>query len=342
MFDPESKSEGVRERRRSLLKTAAGLGLSLGTGAALRGLGAVGATLAASGVAHAQGDKVLTVGYQKYGNFIILKARGTLEKRLAPLGFSVRWIEFPAGPQLLEGVNANAVDIGVVGETPPVFAQAGRVDFVYIAAEPDAPRGEGVIVPKNSPIRTFSDLRGKKVAVTRGSNANYLLVKALEHGKVGYDEIQPAYLVPADARAAFANGSIDAWSIWDPYFAAAQRQLDARVLTTGEGLVRNVEYYVARRAFAAQHPDVVHAVLGELQQLDGWAAHNVPAVAAQLAPITGLDTGTLELALGRMSYGVLPVDAARFAYQQQIADALYQLKLIPEKLVVTEARWQSA
>ena len=217
MFDPESKSEGVLDRRRSLLKIAAGLG----AGVALRGFCAVGATLAASGVAHAQGDKVLTVGYQKYGNFIILKARGTLEKRLAAFGFSVRWIEFPAGPQLLEGVNANAVDIGVVGETPPVFTQAGHVDFVYIAAEPDAPRDEGVIVPKNSPIRALSELRGKKVAVTRGSNANYLLVKALEHGKVGYDEIQPAYLVPADARAAFANGSIDAWSIWDPYFAAA-------------------------------------------------------------------------------------------------------------------------
>lgn len=338
MSHTESKRDGVQDGRRSLLKIAAGLG----TGAALRGLGAFGVTLAASGAARAQSGKVLRVGYQKYGNFIVLKARGTLEKRLAPLGFTVQWLEFPAGPQLLEGVNAGAVDIGVVGETPPVFAQAGGVDFVYIAAEPDAPRGEGIVVPKDSPIRTLADLRGKKVAVTKGSNANYLLVKALEHGKVGYNEIQPAYLVPADARAAFASGSIDAWSIWDPYFAAAERQLGARVLTTGEGIVRNVEYYVARRTFATEHADVVHAVLAELQQLDGWAEHNVPAVAAQLAPLTGLDTGTLELALGRTGYGVLPVDANRFTYQQQIADTLYDIKLIPKKLVVTDVRWQSA
>ncbi|WP_144107845.1 sulfonate ABC transporter substrate-binding protein [Paraburkholderia sp. BCC1886] len=341
MSHTKSKSNGVSDARRSILKLAAGVG----AGVSLRGACALGATfgtLAASGTARAQSNKVLSIGYQKYGNFIILKARGTLEKRLAPLGFSVQWLEFPAGPQLLEGVNAKAVDIGVVGETPPVFAQAGGVEFVYIAAEPDAPRAEAVIVRKDSPIRTLADLRGKKIAVTKGSNAHYLLVKALEHGKVGYNEIQPAYLVPADARAAFASGSVDAWSIWDPYFAAAERQLEARVLSTGEGIVRNVEYYVARRAFATEHPDVVHAVLAELQQLDGWAEHNVPAVSAQLAPITGLDTGTLELALGRTGYGILPVDTTRFEYQQQIADALYQIKLIPKKLVVTDARWQNA
>jgi sulfonate transport system substrate-binding protein len=332
------KTGGVRESRRSLLKLAAGLG----AGAAVRGFGAVGATFAASTAARAQDGKVVSIGYQKYGNLIILKARGTLEKRLAPLGFTVRWLEFPAGPQLLEGLNANAVDIGVVGETPPVFAQAGGVDFVYIAAEPDAPRGEALVVPKNSPIRSVADLRGKKVACNRGSNTHYLLVKALEHAKVGYDEIQPAYLAPADARAAFANGSVDAWSIWDPYLAAAERQLGARVLVNGEGLVRNVEYYVARRPFATQHADVVHAVLAELQQLDTWAAQNVPAVAAQLAPLTGLDTGTLELALGRTGYGILPVDASRFAYQQQIADTLYELKLVPQKLTVANARWQNA
>ncbi|EIF31809.1 ABC transporter, substrate-binding protein, aliphatic sulfonates family [Burkholderia sp. Ch1-1] len=338
MSNTESKPNGVRDSRRSLLKMAA----SLGADTALRGLGTLGMALSASGTANAQAGKVVNIGYQKYGNFIVLKARGTLEKRLAPLGFSVRWLEFPAGPQLLEGVNANAVDIGVVGETPPVFAQAGGVDFVYIAAEPDAPRGEALIVPKDSPIRSLSELRGKKIAVTKGSNANYLLVKALEHGKVGYNEIQTAYLVPADARAAFANGSVDAWSIWDPYLAAAERQLGARVLTNGEGLVRNVEYYVARRSFATAHADAVHAVLAELQQLDSWAEHNVAAVATQLAPLTGLDTGTLELALGRTGYGVLPVDAGTFAYQQQIADTLYDIKLIPKKLVVTDARWQNA
>jgi sulfonate transport system substrate-binding protein len=325
----KSKQSGVQDTRRALLKMAAGLG-------------AAGMLLAAGNAARAQTGKVVRIGYQKYGNFIVLKARGTLEKRLAPLGFAVQWAEFPAGPQLLEGVNANAIDIGVVGETPPVFAQAGGVDFVYIAAEPDAPRGEALIVPKDSPVRTISDLRGKKVAVTKGSNANYLLVKALERGKVGYNEIQPAYLIPADARAAFANGSVDAWSIWDPYLAAAERQLGARVLTNGEGLVRNVEYYVARHAFATQYPEVVHAVLAELQQLDAWAEHNVPVVAAQLAPLTGLDADTLELALGRTGYGVLPVDEGRFAYQQQIADTLNAIRLIPKKLVVTDARWQGA
>jgi sulfonate transport system substrate-binding protein len=146
-------------QRRTLLKAAAAV--TLGTGTALAG-GA--AALLSSQAARAEGNaKTLRIGYQKYGNFVLLRARGTLEKRLAAQGTSVQWLEFPAGPQLLEGLNAGAVDVGTVGETPPIFAQAAGVDFVYIASEPPAPRGEALVVPHDSPIRTDADLRGKKV-----------------------------------------------------------------------------------------------------------------------------------------------------------------------------------
>ncbi|MFP3184785.1 MAG: sulfonate ABC transporter substrate-binding protein, partial [Paraburkholderia sp.] len=136
--------------RRSLLKAAAAL--AVGTGAALAG--GAGALLA-SQPALAQGNpKTLRIGFQKYGNFVVLKAHGTLEKRLASQGVSVQWLEFPAGPQLLEGLNAGAVDVGTVGETPPIFAQAAGVDFVYIANEPPAPKGEALVVQQDSPVKT--------------------------------------------------------------------------------------------------------------------------------------------------------------------------------------------
>jgi len=332
--------------RRALLKTAAGA-MTVGAVRTLAGIAGVGggaalATASSAAHAHGAGGKKLRIGYQKYGNFVVLKAHGTLEKRLAPLGYGVQWLEFPGGPQLLEGLNAGAVDIGTVGETPPIFAQAGGVDFVYIGSEPPAPLGEAIVVPQRSPIRTPADLRGKRVALNKGSNVHYLLVKALQKANLKYTDIQPVYLAPADARAAFTSGSVDAWVIWDPYLAAIEHQSNARSIADGEGLVRNTQYYLAARQFANGQPQVVRALLDEIAKVDAWARDNIPAVASQLSPLIGLDAPTIEVALKRQGYGVRPVDAATFAYQQQIADTFTELKLIPKKLVVTDARWQSA
>ncbi|KWC83400.1 ABC transporter substrate-binding protein [Burkholderia cepacia] len=313
-------------RRHWLQGAAAGLaGLALGPLAGLP--------------AHAQDSGTrLRVGFQKYGNFVVLKARGTLEKRLASQGVTVQWLEFPAGPQLLEGLNAGAIDVGTVGETPPIFAQAGGVDFVYIGNEPPAPQGEAIVVLPDSPIRNVAQLRGKKVAFNKGSNVHYLLVKALEHAGLTYADIQPIYLTPADARAAFVQRNVDAWVIWDPYLAAAERQIGARVIANGEGLVRNTQYYLAARKYAAAHPQVLRALLDEVDAVDRWARDHVTEVAAQLSPLVGLDAPTLEVALKRAGYGVQPISDATLAYQQNIADAFSALKLIPGKLSVASAR----
>ncbi|WP_175942103.1 sulfonate ABC transporter substrate-binding protein [Caballeronia sp. BCC1704] len=310
---------------------------------ALVTLAALGASALASNIARADdAGKTLRIGYQKYGNFVVLRARGTLEKRLAPQGVTVQWLEFPAGPQLLEGLNAGAVDIGTVGETPPIFAQAAGVDFVYVGSEPPAPRAEAIVVPKDSNIRSVAQLRGKKIALNKGSNVHYLFVEALKKAGLSYADVQPVYLAPADARAAFVQGSVDAWVIWDPYLAAIERQANARQLADGTGLVRNVQFYVATRKFAAGQPQIVRAVLEELDHVDRWARDNVPAVAAQLSPLVGLDTATIEHALQRTAYGIEAISPATLAYQQQIADTFTNLRLIPKKLDVTEARWNVA
>ncbi|QUN59034.1 sulfonate ABC transporter substrate-binding protein [Burkholderia cenocepacia] len=307
-----------------------------GAAAGLAGL-ALGPLAAVPARAEANGTR-LRIGFQKYGNFVVLKARGTLEKRLANQGVTVQWLEFPAGPQLLEGLNAGAIDVGTVGETPPIFAQAAGVDFVYIGNEPPAPQSEAIVVLPDSPIRTVAQLRGKKVAFNKGSNVHYLLVKALEHAGLAYADIQPIYLTPADARAAFVQRSVDAWVIWDPYLAAAERQLGARVVANGDALVRNTQYYLAARRYAAAHPQVLRALLDEVDAVDHWARDHVPEVAAQLSPLVGLDAPTLEVALKRAGYGVQPITDATVAYQQNIADAFSTLKLIPGKLSVASAR----
>ncbi|GBH25137.1 sulfonate ABC transporter substrate-binding protein [Burkholderia vietnamiensis] len=313
-------------RRRWLQGTAAALaGVALGPPAGLPARAPAGGTR-------------LRIGFQKYGNCVVLKARGTLGKRLASQGVTVEWLEFPAGPQLLEGLNAGAIDVGTVGETPPIFAQAAGVDFVYIGNEPPAPRGEAIVVLPDSPIRTLAQLRGKKVALNKGSNVHYLLVKALEHAGIPYTDIQPIFLTPADARAAFVQRNVDAWVIWDPYLAAAERQLGARVVANGEGLVRNTQYYLAARRYARAQPQILRALLDEVDAVDRWGRDHVGEVAAQLSPLVGLDTAPLEVALKRTGYGVQPVSDATPAYQQNIADAFSALKLIPGRVSVADAR----
>ena len=284
------------------------------------------------------------IGFQKYGTLTVLKAKGDLDKRLSAQGIAVKWTEFPAGPQLLEGLNVGSIDFGTVGEAPPIFAQAAGADLVYVANQPPAPTAEALIVPKDSPIKTLADLKGKKVVLNKGSNVHYLLVKLLEKQGLKYTDINVVYLPPADARAAFERGAVDAWVIWDPFLAAAEKQLGARVLAdgrdaSGRNVVSNHQFYLASRPYANARPDVVEAILDELAQLGQWAEKHPHDATQFLAKETGLDTNVLALAVSRFSYGAKPVTPEVLAEQQRIADAFVTLKLIPKPIKVADAAW---
>jgi len=299
------------------------------------------ALMALASLAVAQNpDNVIRIGYQKYGTLVLLKARGSLEKRLAPMHVEVKWTEFPAGPQLLEGLNVGSIDFGIAGEAPPIFAQAAGADLVYVGNEPPASAGEAILVPEDSPIKTVAELKGKKVALNKGSNVHFLLVKLLEKAGVRYTDIDTIFLTPADARAAFERGSVDAWAIWEPFLAAAQRQTGARILADGNGVVSNHQFFLASRSYATKRADVVAIVLEEVAAVDQWAKTDTKAAAAALQPQIGLDQATLELALSRGGYGVTPVSDPVLAEQQRIADAFYDLKLIPKHIKVRDATLQ--
>jgi sulfonate transport system substrate-binding protein len=280
------------------------------------------------------------IGYQKYGTLILLKASGELEKRLAPLGVKVTWSEFPAGPQLLEGLNVGGVDFGTTGETPPIFAQAANAKIKYIGYEPPAPRGEAIVVQSNSSIKTVADLKGKKVVLNKGSNVHYLLVKALEKAGLKYSDVETVFLAPADARAAFERGSVDAWVIWDPFLAAAETSIGAKVIQDGTNTVNNHQFYLAEENYASKRPDVVAIIFDELKKVNDWAVTKPKEVANALAPLTGLDSITLEKALERGGYGINYLNEKVITEQQKIADTFYDLKLIPKKLDIKSVVWQ--
>ncbi|MCJ2020122.1 sulfonate ABC transporter substrate-binding protein [Methylobacterium sp. E-065] len=316
---------GLAPSRRLLL--SAGLGLA--AAAVLRPARAAGS---------------IRIGYQKYGSLVLLKGRGTLEKALQPLGTTVSWSEFPSGPPLLEALNAGAIDFGSAGEAPPIFAQAASPELRYVAAEPPAPRGEAILVPKDSPVKTVADLRGKTIALNKGSNVHFLLVRALEQAGVPYDAVKLAFLAPADANAAFVRGSVDAWVIWDPFQAAAERATGAQVLVDGrgadgKGIAPNRQFYLSRRGFTDSNAEIVSAVLKALGEIEAWAEGHAESVAAELAPSVGIPAPVLSVALGRLSYGVAPLDAATIADQQKVADAFHGLGLLPKPIRVADAVW---
>ncbi|WP_193200074.1 sulfonate ABC transporter substrate-binding protein [Nostoc sp. MG11] len=278
---------------------------------------------------------VVRIGYQK--SAILLKSKGLLEKRLQPEGVSVEWIEFPAGPQLLEAMNVGSIDLGHTGESPPIFAQAADAAITYIAGIAPSPASSAILVPKNSAIKTVNDLKGKKIAFQKGSSAHYMLVQILETYGLKYSDIQPIYLPPADARAAFVKGSIDAWAIWDPFYAAAEKSADSRVLIDGIGINRQGGYYLASKNFANQQSETIKVILEEIQNLEQWSDQNRNEVAATLSPILGIDLETMQKSTNRKKFGITPVTQELITLQQQVADKFYELKLIPKQINVKEA-----
>jgi sulfonate transport system substrate-binding protein len=282
-------------------------------------------------------DHVLRIGVQKYGTLVILREHHTLEPELQKLGWNVAWTEFPAGPQLLEALNVGDLDFGTTGEAPPVFAQAAGAPLVYVGTEPPSPAGEAILVPQDSNLHSLADLKGKRVALNKGSNVHFLLVQALRSVGLTPADIQPVYLVPADARAAFEQGAVDAWAIWDPFFAAGEAATHARVLADAKGLAPNRQFFLATRSFAEQQPALLKTVLDEIAATDRWAEAHQDEVAATLSRSLNLPAPVLKTALGRMGYGVGPITPQVAADQQRIADAFFQLKLIPAPVVIHDA-----
>ncbi len=280
--------------------------------------------------------RTLRIGHQK-GWLSLLKARGTLERRLAAVGVKVTWTEFNAGPVQLEALNVGSIDFGDVGEAPPIFAQAAGAPLVYAGATVPRPALEAVVVPKGSAIRSVADLKGKRVAYNKGSNVHYFLAKLLEKNGLQYRDVQSVFLAPPDARAAFERGAVDAWVIWDPFLAAAQKALDARILADATGVVNNRAFYFTSRDFAARNADVLRIAIEEVDGIDQWVAGHKAEAAVELSQVLGLDRAVTELFVGRVGYGTRAVTREILAEQQAIADTFFALKLIPKKLDVLQA-----
>jgi aliphatic sulfonates family ABC transporter substrate-binding protein len=288
----------------------------------------------------ADSPRQLRIGYQKSGAFLVVKQQALLERRLP--GMTVQWVEFPSGPPMLEALNAGSLDFGTVGDTPPIYAQAAGVDFVYVGFKESPGDDQAILVRTDAGIAALGDLKGKRIGFTKGSSAHYLVVRALARAGIAYKDIQPVYLSPPDAAAAFQRGSIAAWAIWDPFFALAERDPAARVLVTSNGIAPRNSFFLARREYAADHPDIVTAVIGEIERGGAWAEQNQEALASLLAAATGVEIGAQRVAAARGTYGARFMTDAVVQEQQAVADAFFALGLVPKHVDVRAAVWAPA
>jgi sulfonate transport system substrate-binding protein len=281
----------------------------------------------------AQARETVRIGYQKSSTLItVLKNQGTLEKALGDAGIDVSWHEFPSGLPLLESLNIGNVDISAdVADTVPIFAQAAQARLTYFAEETPSPSAQAIVVPEDSPIRQLADLKGKKIAVTKAAGSHYLLIAALSKAGLKFSDIQPAYLTPADGRAAFENNKVDAWVTWEPFLSSVQRQLPTRTLADGSGLASYKRYYLTSTPYAKTHPQVLKLVFDQLQQAGRWVKTQPKEAAALLGPLWGnLDVSTVEIANSHRTYEVRLVNVDQLGEQQKIADAFLAAGLLPK------------
>ncbi|MET7493591.1 ABC transporter substrate-binding protein [Streptomyces sp900116325] len=278
-----------------------------------------------------QGGVTLAVGDQKGGYEAILRASGELDH----LDYRIKWSTFTSGPPLLEAVNAKAVDIGGVGNTPPVFAAGSGSKIVVVGASHGSSAGEAIVVPKGSGLKTPAQLKGKSIAVAQGSSAHYQLVASLKKAGLSLSDVKLNFLQPADALAAFSRGRVDAWAIWDPYTSQILRSGQARVLTTGEGVVNGLSFQVASPAALkdTRKSKAIGDLLVRLKRAQSWVFKHPEAWAKVWAKETGLPYDVALDAVKR-SYGTrvpVAVDPAAIASEQAIADTFADLELIPRR-----------
>jgi sulfonate transport system substrate-binding protein len=283
--------------------------------------------------------KEIRIGYQKNGVLVIARQQATLEKHFASQGIAVEWLEFSSGPPMLEAMNAGSVDYGAVGDTPPIFAQSAGAAIVYAAGQPIT-NGQGILVQNNSPIRSIADLKGKRVGFTKGSSAHNLLVQTLEKAGLSYADITPVYLTPPDAGPAFANGSIDAWAVWDPYLAIGEIRQNGRILVNVSEITKTNSFYIANRAFAKNQGPLLQQIIDVTSSTAAWAEAHRDDVARSLSTVTGIPLDIQTTAAKRSSFAVGPITTDIVATQQGVADRFFKLGLIPKPVAVRDALWK--
>ena len=281
------------------------------------------------------------LAFQKNGVMLVAQTRGSLIEPLKAAGISpLEWVEFPAGPPLLEAMAVGAVDLGLTGDTPPIFSQVAGAPMKYVAQVRLSGKAGGVITPRGSSVQSLKDLKGKKLCFTRGSSAHNSAVIALQSVDLSLDDVESVNLSPADAAAAFAQGGIDGWVIWDPYYTLAIRDQGARKLIGLDELGGGASFLLANAKFVETRPDDLKAILSAIATEGAWCAAHTDEVADITSKAAGLEPALLVDTMKRTDFNVEPLSDDVLIAQQANVDRFVALKIIPKSVKIADAAWR--
>ena len=319
-------------RRRRLLPLAAILAIAALAAAACSsssgGNNANSSTASASNAAINLSGVTLHVGDQAgSGAQALLTAASLINK----LPFKVTWSDFTSGPPRLQAMGAGAVDIGSVGNAPPVFAAAGGDKLAIVGALQANPLGSALLVPDNSPIHSIAQLKGKKIAVAQGSSADFHLLTVLKKAGLNVHDVTLDYLQPADGLAALSSAHVDAWDIWSPFIEQAESQDHVRILVNGVGFGSPYSFAVASRAALADpgQAAAIRDYLKLLNQAHSWADSHLLVWASVWAKATGLPASVMLTAAKDDASKAVPITPAVISSEQQVSNAFTAAGLIP-------------
>jgi sulfonate transport system substrate-binding protein len=258
----------------------------------------------------------------------LLTASGLINK----LPFKIQFADFTSGPPMLQAMSGGSLDVGGVGNAPPVFAAAGGAKIKIVGALSNNADSAGLLVPKGSKVTSVAQLKGKKIAVAQGSSADYHLIWALKKAGLSPKDVTLEYLQPAEALAAFSSGAVDAWDVWSPFIEQAVAQSHGHIISNGDGETANFSYLVASESAlknSATSKEIT-TYLKTLNQAHRWANNHPAAWAATWAKATGLPVSVMTKAAKDDTQTPVPVDSKISAAEQSLVDAFSGVGLIPK------------
>jgi sulfonate transport system substrate-binding protein len=271
---------------------------------------------------------VLRVGDQKGNSQAVMEAAGVLKD----VPYRVEWKEFPAAAPLLEALSAGAIDTGLVGDAPFTFAAASNAPVKAIAAIRQSREGLAVLVPEKSPIQSFDDLRGKKIATGRGSIGHQLILAAFEAKGWKADDVQIVFLTPSDAKIAYLQGSVDAWSAWEPYVSQEEVLFKSRRVMTAEGLTAGLSFQVASPEAVRDKRLALEDFVGRLAMARAWSLSNVTSYAETWGKLMNIPSAVPLNWLARARISIVPIDEGVIADEQKTIDLYFRSGLIRRQL----------
>lgn len=281
--------------------------------------------------------KTVTIGYQKGDPFDIAKERGEFVKKMKAKGYKVVWKEFQDGSSLMQAMKAGSVDYARTGDTPPVSALSTGTKLTYIAASSSKAKGSGILVKKSSSISSIADLKGKKIAYTKGTSSQYMVLAALKKAGLSASDVTWVNMDQSSASVAFSKGKVDAWATWDPYTSQAELTQNAKMLTNGVGITNNRDYILATQSYAKENTEVSKYLVKYLEEDMQWANNNHSELITMMSKSLKVSKSVVKRMVERRTYSISAMNSSYAKEEQKIADLFYEENLIENKVTISDS-----